>query len=95
MICDSKAVLNSSATDTQINIPVAVNTAAEPWSMSLNTIEGINATNARKIAPNNVILLDTRFKCSVVGLPGLIPGIKPQFCWIFLEISSGLNWMVV
>lgn len=91
MICDSNAVLNSSATETAINIPVAVNTAAEPWSISLNTIEGISATKARNIAPKSVILLETRFKCSVVGLPGLIPGMKPPFCWIFLEISSGLN----
>lgn len=56
MICDSKAVLNSNATDTQITKPVALNTDEEVCNTVLNKIEGTNAMNAKKIAPNKVIL---------------------------------------
>ena len=80
MICDSRAVLNSSATDTAMSIPVAVNTDEYVGSINLKMIDGINATSARKIAPKSVILPETLFNYSVVGLPGLIPRMKPPFC---------------
>ena len=58
IICDSSAVLNSIATDTQINIPVALNApeVAFAGSIRLSTTVGISASNARKIAPNRVNL---------------------------------------
>ena len=80
MICDSRAVLNSSATDTAINIPVALNTEDTEGSIILKIIDGINAIRARNIAPKSVILLDIFLRYSVVGLPALIPGMKPPFC---------------
>ena len=77
MICDSIAWLNSSATDTVISKPVAPNAPAKPGLIKLKIIAGIRATSARYIAPKSVILLEIFLRCSAVGLPGLIPGIKP------------------
>ena len=58
MICDSRAVLNSIATDTQMSIPVALNAPelAFAGSIRLRTTVGIRASNARKIAPKSVSL---------------------------------------
>ena len=59
MICDCNACSNSSATETIIKSPVALNTLTKLWSTALKIIEGINATNAKNIAPKRVILFDT------------------------------------
>ena len=60
--------------------PVALNTEDEVCKTVLNSIAGTSAMNAKNTAPNNVILFLTFFKYYAVGLPGLIPGIKPRFC---------------
>ena len=62
MICDSSAWLNSSATETTIRIPVALNTFIEFGSIALKIRDGISATSARKIAPNKTMRLETRFR---------------------------------
>ena len=64
MICDSRALLNSIATDTTMSIPVALNAPlASPLLMiALSTIDGTSATIARKNAPNSVILLEIFFR---------------------------------
>ena len=62
MIWDSRAVLNSRATETQMRRPVALNTDEVLGSISLNTIAGTSATSAKKIAPNKVILLCILFR---------------------------------
>ena len=52
---------------------------------------GIIATILKPSAPMKITLLRILFKYSVVGLPGLIPGIKPPDFFILLAISIGLN----
>ncbi len=47
---------------------------------------GIIAMSARNIAPTNVILLSDLTMKSVVGLPGLIPGMKPPYFFIPIGI---------
>ena len=42
------------------------------------------------MAPINVTLSTTLVMKSLVGLPGLIPGMKPPFFFIFSAISLGL-----
>ena len=60
MICDSSAVLNSSATDTTMSIPVALNEpdVLAPGKIALRMSDGIRARRARNIAPKRVSLSD-------------------------------------
>ena len=58
MICDCICFSISSATETIINSPVAENALTNDWSIARNTSDGMSAINARKIAPNSVILLE-------------------------------------
>lgn len=47
---------------------------------SLESTTGRVDSTANADPPTNTILDTTLFKCSEVGLPGLIPGINPPFC---------------
>ena len=62
-----------------------------PPEIALKMNVGMSAMSARKIAPNNVIRFEIFLKKSLVGLPALIPGINPPYCWMFFDTSSGLN----
>ena len=73
----------SSATETIIIIPVALNAEIKPLTsvglIALKISDGTTVKNARKSAPKNVIHLLILAKYSVVVLPGLIPGMNPPF----------------
>ena len=72
---------NSIATLTTINSPVALNALVSPLPPIIPNIKlGTKAINAKKVAPNRVILFEIFFKYSAVGFPGRIPGINPPFC---------------
>ena len=77
-----------------MRIPVVENTLTRSSLAQENAMDGTNATSVRKMAPNSVIRLLMRERYYAVGLPGRMPWMKPPFCWICLETSSGLNWMV-
>ena len=52
---------------------------------------GAEAIKANIIEPEKVILFDIFCKCSPVGFPGLIQGIKPPYCCKFFAYSTVLN----
>ena len=72
--------MNSSATETVMIRPVALNTEDVVGSIYLKTIDGTSAIIARNIAPKSVILFWILLRYSAVGLPGRMPRMKPPFC---------------
>ena len=64
------------------------------WNI-FDMISGNIANIASENPPTNVNLETTLFKYSDVGLPGLIPGMKPPFCCRLLAYSTVLNWIAV
>ena len=82
--------------------PVAENAPPNPSSPLINAVlpspeialkmkVGMSERSARKIAPNKVMRFEIFLKKSLVGLPALMPGINPPYCWMFFDTSSGLN----
>ena len=79
----------SITTPTTIMIPVPVKCVCI-FKIAPSTIGSV-ASIASDIAPTRPILLTIFAKKSLVGLPGLMPGMNPPFCCKFLEYSIGLN----
>ena len=76
-----------------MRIPVVEKTLTNSVPAKLKAKDGTNATSDRKMAPNSVMRLEILRRYCAVGLPGRMPGMKPPFCWMLLEMSSGLNWI--
>ena len=65
---------------------------------ALNTplnMNGMIATIQSPAAPMKIMYLSISLKYSVVGVPGLIPGMKPPCFLRLLDTSIGLNVMDV
>ena len=89
----SSCFIESSATPTTIRseVPPKLKSSA----VNCPIIVGITAITARNIAPTYAILVITFVRYSAVGLPGLIPGIKPPLFFILFAISTGLKVIAV